>query len=97
MPLIRIDMIKGRSPEQIKALLDATHRALGRRARRGGLHVASVEVGRPRRERCCRAFVPSKKLNRRRSDQTSWSNDLTTRLRFPVVGIARKELYHERY
>jgi len=28
MPLIRIDMIEGRSPDQIKALLDATHRAL---------------------------------------------------------------------
>jgi len=27
MPLIRVDMIKGRSPEAIKALLDAAHRA----------------------------------------------------------------------
>jgi hypothetical protein len=28
MPLVRIDIIEGRSPEEIKALLDATHRAL---------------------------------------------------------------------
>ena len=28
MPLIRIDVIQGRNSEQIKALLDATHRAL---------------------------------------------------------------------
>jgi phenylpyruvate tautomerase PptA (4-oxalocrotonate tautomerase family) len=28
MPLIRVDMIEGRSPDKIKALLDATHRAL---------------------------------------------------------------------
>ena len=28
MPLVRIDMIEGRSPEQIKARLDANHRAL---------------------------------------------------------------------
>ncbi len=28
MPLVRVDMIEGRSPEQIKTLLDATHRAL---------------------------------------------------------------------
>lgn len=27
MPLLRFDMIQGRSPDQIKALLDATHRA----------------------------------------------------------------------
>src|SRR5260370_9887390 len=28
MPLIRVDMIEGRSPDEIKALLDATHRML---------------------------------------------------------------------
>jgi phenylpyruvate tautomerase PptA (4-oxalocrotonate tautomerase family) len=28
MPLIRLDMIEGRSPEQIESLLDATHRTL---------------------------------------------------------------------
>jgi hypothetical protein len=28
MPLIRIDMIEGRSPEEIKTLLDATHRSV---------------------------------------------------------------------
>jgi len=28
MPLIRVDMIEGRSPDEIKALLDATHRTL---------------------------------------------------------------------
>jgi hypothetical protein len=28
MPLIRIDAIAGRSPEQVKALLDAAHRAM---------------------------------------------------------------------
>jgi phenylpyruvate tautomerase PptA (4-oxalocrotonate tautomerase family) len=28
MPLIRVDIIEGRSPEDIKALLDATHRTL---------------------------------------------------------------------
>jgi len=28
MPLIRVDLIEGRSPDEIKALLDATHRAL---------------------------------------------------------------------
>lgn len=28
MPLIRIDMIEGRSPDEIKALLDAIHRAV---------------------------------------------------------------------
>src|SRR5215813_8323474 len=28
MPLIRVDMIEGRSPEEINALLDAIHRAL---------------------------------------------------------------------
>lgn len=28
MPLIRIDALAGRSPEQIKTLLDATHRAV---------------------------------------------------------------------
>jgi phenylpyruvate tautomerase PptA (4-oxalocrotonate tautomerase family) len=28
MPLIRIDMIEGRSPDAIKALLDATHRSV---------------------------------------------------------------------
>ena len=28
MPLLRFDMIQGRSPDQIKALLDATHRAV---------------------------------------------------------------------
>jgi hypothetical protein len=28
MPLIRIDALSGRSPEQIKTLLDATHRAV---------------------------------------------------------------------
>jgi phenylpyruvate tautomerase PptA (4-oxalocrotonate tautomerase family) len=28
MPLIRIDMIEGRTPEAIQALLDATHRAV---------------------------------------------------------------------
>ena len=28
MPLIRVDMLEGRSPDQIKALLDATHRAI---------------------------------------------------------------------
>ena len=28
MPLIRVDVIEGRSPDEIKTLLDATHRAL---------------------------------------------------------------------
>ena len=28
MPLIRVDMIEGRSPDEIKALLDAAHRAV---------------------------------------------------------------------
>src|SRR6266850_6266359 len=28
MPLIRVDMIEGRSPDEIKELLDATHRML---------------------------------------------------------------------
>ena len=28
MPLIRIDMIEGRSPDEIKELLDTTHRML---------------------------------------------------------------------
>jgi phenylpyruvate tautomerase PptA (4-oxalocrotonate tautomerase family) len=28
MPFIRIDMIEGRSPDEIKALLDATHRSV---------------------------------------------------------------------
>lgn len=28
MPLIRIDMLEGRSPDEIKALLDATHRTV---------------------------------------------------------------------
>jgi phenylpyruvate tautomerase PptA (4-oxalocrotonate tautomerase family) len=28
VPLIRIDMVEGRSPDEIKALLDATHRAV---------------------------------------------------------------------
>ena len=28
MPLVRLDLIEGRSAEQVKALLDATHRAL---------------------------------------------------------------------
>jgi hypothetical protein len=28
VPLIRIDAIRGRSPEQVKALLDAAHRAM---------------------------------------------------------------------
>ena len=28
MPLIRVDMIEGRSPDEIKALLDTTHRTL---------------------------------------------------------------------
>ena len=28
MPLIRVDLIEGRSPDEIKELLDATHRML---------------------------------------------------------------------
>jgi len=28
MPLIRVDMIEGRSPDEIKELLDTTHRML---------------------------------------------------------------------
>ena len=45
MPLVRIDALEGRSPEQIATLLDAVHRALVTAVRRCIFRSAIVTLG----------------------------------------------------